>query len=238
MAVGDLRKLWQLHLVDSQLHNIRARAAALDPGRAIQAKIASLQGRLDEATAAYQELHSEQTDLEIESKAIEAKIAKFDKDLFGGSVVNPREVENIQKEIEMLKRRRSQIDERLLELFELVPPAESARKEAESELAAAKAALVQHQKAVLAEKARLESAYKELMAKRPEALKEVPPALLPRYDQILKKQGTAMALITKDQTCEVCGMRQAEKNVENVKEDRIVTCESCHRILYFSATGI
>lgn len=238
MAVGDLRKLWQLHLIDSQLHSVRARAAALDPGRAIQAKIDALQAKLDQATAEYQRLHSEQTDLEIESKAIAAKIAKFDKDLFGGAVVNPREVENIQKEIELLKRRQAQIDERLFELFDLIPPAESARKEAESEVDAAKAALQQHQKAVLAEKARLEAAYKELMAKRPEVLKQVPPNLLPRYEQILKKLGTAMSLITKEQTCEVCGMRQAEKTVESVKEDRIVPCESCHRILYFSATGI
>lgn len=238
MAVGDLRKLWQLHLIDSQLHNVRARAAALDPGRAIQARIAALQSELDKAAEEYGVLHREQTDLELEQKSIDAKIAKFDKDLYSGVVVNPKEVENIQKEIEMLKRRKSQIDDRLFEIFDLTPPALAEKERAEANLQAAKAELGQHQKSVMAEKSRLEAAYKELLAKRPEVLKEVPPGLLPRYDQTLKKHGTAMALITKDQTCEVCGMRQAEKTVEYVKEDRIVTCEACARILYFSPTGI
>ena len=126
MSYTDFRALHNLHLLDVAIVEIRRRAAALDPGKAIQAEINKLQAQYDEVGGQYKALHGEQADLELHQKAIDNKVAQIEKELYGGKVVNSREVENLNKDIAAHKKRRSDLDERLFELLELVPPAKEA----------------------------------------------------------------------------------------------------------------
>ncbi len=234
MPVGDLRKLWNLHLIDEALHGIRSRAGALDPGRKIIKEIDALQAACDEIAKTSTELHSEQTDLELKQASISEKMKKIEKSLYGGMIISPREVEAYQKEIEMLRKQRSEMDDRLLELIEIVGPAQAETDKAKKLVDAKKAELQQYQKQIVVEKSRLEGAYKEASAQRAFATAEVPPVLLNRYEPIVKKHGTGMARITKGRSCEACGLQLGEKIIEMVKDERPVPCEACHRILYFS----
>src|SRR5947209_4308261 len=100
MSETDLRNLWKLHLVDYQLLEIRKRAAALDPGKRLMAEIAALNMQLEAKAAHLKTLHGEQTDVELQQKSLDDKLKKIDKELYGGKIVNPREVEAFQKEIQ------------------------------------------------------------------------------------------------------------------------------------------
>ncbi|HZH98844.1 MAG TPA: C4-type zinc ribbon domain-containing protein [Fimbriimonadaceae bacterium] len=231
----ELRKLYKLHLVDSAIVDIRKRAAALDPGKKILGEIAALEAELSEKGGAAKGLSQEQTDLELQQKSIEEKLKRIDKKLYGGKVVNPREVETYEKEIAALKRQRSENDGRLLELWDLAPPAKAASEKIEQEIAAKKGELAEHQKKVVSTRTQLEQLFKEKSAQRPVLAKEVPPAYLARYEAIRQKQGgIGMAEVIKGQNCGACGMALPRKSVETAKEGKIVTCESCHRILYAS----
>lgn len=239
MASADLLHLWKLHLIDAALHEIRNKAAALDPGRAIMARLESAQRKLEEVGGQAKALHAEQTDLELKQKTIDEKIKKFDKQLYGGQVVNPREVEAINKEIAILKKQRSEMDVRILELWELVPPAQAKAHEAQKEVDALKSELMEFQKEALKLKAQLESEYKQTGSKRAAAAKEVPAGLLARYDAIRQRYGgIGMSRITKRGTCGACGTSLPTKVIEDAKDDRLVTCEECHRILYYSESVI
>ncbi|MFY9233685.1 MAG: C4-type zinc ribbon domain-containing protein [Fimbriimonadaceae bacterium] len=236
MPAGDLLKLWKLHQIDAAILEIRGKAAALDPGRAIQAQLDALAGELAIKGGEAKALSGELTDLELHQKQLADKISKIEKDLYGGKVVNPREVENLQKEIDSLRRQRAADDGRILELWELVPPAKAASEAIEKSIASKQADLAAHQKKVMAVKQQLEAEFKQQSAARPAAAAEVPRPLLDRYDSIRQKNaGTGMARInTKTSTCGICGMKLPTKTIESAKEDRLVTCESCHRILYYS----
>lgn len=235
MSELDLRKLWQLHLIDAQLHEIRRRAAALDAGKQIQAELATLSSEFEAKSGHAKTLHAEQTDLELSQKSIDEKLKKIDRELYGGKVVNPREVENLQKEIVVLKSQRSEMDGRILELWEATPPAQQAVEEVQKRIDAKKRDLAEYQKKALQVKAELETQFKERSAQRPIAAKEVPPALLARYEAIRQKHGgIGMARVNKKSGCEACGTNIPTKNVETAKEGKLVTCESCHRILYAS----
>jgi|SRR5947209_8019749 len=235
MPGDDLRKLWKLHLVDLGLHEIRKRAAALDPGRKIQGELAVLTADFDTKNAALKSLTSEQTDTELQQKSLDDKLKRIDKELYGGKVVNPREVATLQKEVATLKNHRGDLDVRLLELWEEIPPARVLAEESGKKVAAKKQELDEYQKTVFKLKAQLEAEFKERAAQRPIAAQEVPPALLARYEAIRKKyDGIGMARISKTGSCEACGTRLPTKVVEDVKDGRVVTCEACHRILYAS----
>ena len=233
MTSPSLQRLWRLHEIDLAIVEVRKRAAALDPGKTIQAQINALDAEYAEKGGRAKELSSEQTDLELKQKTIDEKIKKIDKELFGGKIVNPREVEAFEKEIEMFKRQRASMDERLLELFELVPPSNAAAAEVQKKIDAKKAELADYQKRVVKEQERLKVEFGRVNAQRPEAATGIEPGLLARYDAIRQKQGgVGMSKVTKIGTCEMCGMKLPIKSIEGAKEGRVVTCEACHRILY------
>jgi uncharacterized protein len=236
MAEGDLRKLWKLHLVDSAIVEIRSRAAALDPGKQILAEIETLNKALEEKGGRAKGLGGELADLELQQKTIADKLKKIDKSLYGGQVVNPREVENLQKEIQNLNHQRASHDDRIMELWDLVPPAKAEAEKVEKAIEAKKAELAEYQKKVVQVKHQLETQFKEKSVQRPTVAKEVPPALLARYEATRQKQsGIGMAQINlKNKSCAGCGMKLPEKAIESAKEDRLATCEGCHRILYFT----
>lgn len=233
MSEMDLRRLHQLHLIDAAIAEIKARAAALDPGRQIQAALQQVQAKFDEASGRLHTLQGEQADLELKQKGIDAKLQKIDKEMYGGTVVNPREVENLEKEIVNLKRQRGEIDERLLELWEAIPPVQAEVTTLEASRAKLKQDLVVHQKKVLEEKTQLEAAFRQRQQERPAALAQVPKPMLARYDAIRQKAGgVGMTDVVRKGFCGSCGTHLPEKLIETAREGRIATCESCFRILY------
>lgn len=234
MASSDLQRLWKLADIDRQLLEVRKRAAALDIGQTIQAEMEKFQSVVDEVDGKAKEMQREITDLELVQKGDEAKGKKFEKELFGGKVLSPKEAGNLEKEIQMLKRKSDEESERLLELYDLLPPAKAAAEEVRKKLDQYKTALADRRKKAAVERQQLEEAFKSLNAKRPEAAKSVNPNLLAKYDSIRQRHsGIGMVAIDKKTgNCEGCGTHQPERTLNLLREDKPTVCESCHRILF------
>ncbi len=235
MASSELQRLWKLNQIDSGLVDIRHRAAALDPGRKLHAELEELKRQEAEIGGRARALQTELTDLELNQKGISDKIKKIDKELYGGTVVNPREVENFDKEKLALKARRDASDERIMELWDLIPPAKEATAKVEAAIAEKQKQIAERKKAALAEKAALEAEFQRLTQLRPEAARGITAGLMTRYDGIRQRMdGVGMAEATKKSFCARCGTALAERTIQSLKEDKVVICESCHRILYYS----
>jgi len=234
MATQEMQRLWKLSRIDTGLVEVRKRASALDIGARIQAEITELEKQDAEIGANARSLHAEQRDIELRQKTVEDKIAKFNKDLYSGKVTGVREVENVEKEIAALKRQRDRDDERLLELFELVPPAQAAAKKIETALADAKQRLADRRKKAVEEKDLLQKEFTRLTAARPELAKTITPGLLARYDMIRQKTDGIGVVELKGSSCGGCGTNIPERTLQALREDKLATCESCHRLLYYT----
>lgn len=234
MASQELQRLWKLNQVDTSLLEIRKRAAALDIGKAIQAEIERKEAEDAEVGGRARALHAEQRDIELRQKTIADKLAKIEKEMYGGTVVSNREVAALEKEIAQLKRQRDRDDERLLELFELVPSALAEAKKITDRITALKAMLVERRKKAVEEKKHLESEFARLTALRPEVAKIVAPALVARYEVIRQRTGGIGMAEVLGTVCGGCGTNQPERTLHTLREDKVATCESCHRILYYT----
>lgn len=136
----------------------------------------------------------------------------------------------------MLKRQKDENETRLLELLDLVPPAQAAAEAVEKQIEVRKRQLAEHQKAALALKAELEAEYKDRSSRRGPAAANINPNLLARYEQLRKAHGgLAMANILPNAHCGQCGSHLAERTIEQAKDDKLVQCDECHRILYWTA---
>jgi uncharacterized protein len=236
----ELQRLWRLAEIDRKLVEIRMRAASFDAGQKLQAELDRLTEEENQAKAKYRGVQQETTDLELTQKADEDKIKKINREMFGGKVVNPREVANLEKEIELIKKKKDHDEERLLELYESVDEPKAAFEAAHKKAEAKRAELAERKKKAVEERKLLEEAYSQLGAKRGDATKGISPTTLGRYDSIRQKHaGIGMARINlKTSMCEACGTHLPEKSIEMAKDDRIASCEACHRILYYSESVV
>ena len=235
MASLELQRLWKLAQIDNHLVEIRRKAAALDVGQTISATIKKLEEQDLEIGGYYRSLITEAKDIELIQKGFDEKIAKFNAELYGGKVVNSREVENIQKEIVALTKQRSNSDDRLLELLDLIPPAKKAADELAAKITEAKRLLAERRKHSLVEKDAIEADFKKYTSARPGAATGISPSTLAKYENIRQRcAGIGMINATKKQTCGGCGIVLPEKTMEDLKDDKMVTCEGCRRILYWT----
>lgn len=235
MSSPALQRLWKLSEIDAGLVEVRKRAAALDPGKSIMAEIKELEADHAQKESTAKELSRELTDLELKQKGIDEKLKKIGTELYGGKIVNPREVEAYEKEVEILKRQRASMDGRIVELWDLTPPATQAASDVLKKIEAKKAKLAEYQKQVVKEQERLKAEFARLNSLRAPATQGIDPGTMARYEAIRQKHGgVGMTKVTALNTCEMCGMKLPLKSVELAKEGRLVTCEACHRILYYT----
>lgn len=235
MASTEMQRLWKLNLVDSGLVDIRHRAANLDVGKKLIAELEELKKLDAEVGGHARKVSAELTDLELAQKGIDDKLKKIDKQLYGGSVVNPREVENLEKEIKALKRQRDVNDERILALWDIVPPAKEAASKVEANIIEKQKQISERKKAAIAEKSTLEAEFARLTAARTNATRGIGPGLMNKYDGIRQRMdGVGMAEVSRKNTCSRCGTVLPERAVQMLKDEKVVTCESCHRILYYT----
>ena len=225
-------RLHKLHEIDRAILQIRKRAAAMEEGVKLQAAAEKAKAAYAAANAIYHETHGEQRDLELANQQITDKIKAIDKQLFGGTITNPKEIDALEHQKVGLNTILDKNEERILEYWDAVPPLKEAAERAKK-LAEATIQKFNDWKAGAAEqKLELERRFKELAAKRPELAKTISPALLGRYDSIRAKHHVGMADVTSEKTCEECGSTIPEMVMVQLLDDKVVICEGCGRILY------
>ncbi len=240
MASNDPLRLWRLAQIDNRLAEVRSRAANLDVGQRLAAEVKALEAKEAEVGGTFRDLTAESRDLELANGGIADKVKRIEAEMYGGKVVSTREVENLSKEIAAQKRQRDKNDDRLLAIMELLPAAEEAAKKWARALDQRKKMLAARQVEAKTERAGLEEEYKRLAAERPERAKALSPSLVARYDDIkVKHGGIGMVEVNlKDGTCSGCGTHLPERTIQGLKDDKVMACETCHRLLYYTEGAV
>ena len=210
---------------------MKKRAGALDGGKSILAQISALRQEHKLEIEAPELITAELKELDAKSAIHRAKIKELEKQLYGGSVVNSKEAAGYEQEIAHLKGLIEANETRSLELMEEEPNARATAKPFQVQLQGMAKAYEAKKASDQKEAVQLQNDFKAKSAERPPLAAEVPAPLLAQYDLIRHKYGgTGMGVIT-GTACGACGTQLPTKLLESLDHDRVVTCESCHRIL-------
>nr|CAA9288023.1 FIG137478: Hypothetical protein [uncultured Armatimonadetes bacterium] len=238
----DLQALHAVHAVDSKILRARKEIAALDTGSGLAAEYNAAKAEAERLRAAAVKAQAEQHDGEMRLQSIEDKTKQVQKTLYSGTVAGPRELENLQKEIEMLGRQRGDAEETVLLAMDV---AADRTKAADAAQAALDALAVRYRAVRNRYKERHAALTAEIATLETEhavAAKPVPAALLTRYEGLrAKKGGIGAAVVDADGTCGACHTRLNTGLVDDAKAAASVqVCEYCGRILIpasFAAHG-
>lgn len=224
--------LFELQATDLDITRLEHDLAGLDKGEEQAAKAEAL--ALEHA-AGKERLHSLDRDLidsELQMKTCEQKKRDYEEKMYGGMVRNPKELEDMQREVEMLARQADSLEDKVLTLMEEVEVQRSlvAQQENVSAEAQAEAQSVRSEYAASSERLRGELAAAR-DSRRQRAL-AVQPDMLQRYEDLRAKKGGLAIVKVESPLCGGCRVSLPADLVRFLKkQDRIFTCESCGRIL-------
>ena len=187
---------------------------------------------------------TEVKDLGREVKRLEADVetvrAREDKDqrLLDSGSVGPKEMTNLQHELESLKRRQSDLEDQELELMERLEVAEKALATAQAGLAKAKADRERAEQLRDDALADIADGTQKHEAARAEVAAGVSAPLLTLYDRVRKQTGTSGAAPLRHRACQGCRIELYGNELaaaRNADPHEVLRCENCSRILVRTA---
>lgn len=229
----ELVALYRLQQLDSTLDRLKREFAALDPGR--QEKEDYEVARTSVATAT-EDLHQKEValrDNELEYQTVTAKRDEYEKKLYSGKITNPKELIAMQDEIAMLDRQRGRLEERRRELQAALEASHAAAEQAKRALESARRALQARQKTYKQVAGQIAAQARTLAAQRAQMAREIPEALLKRYETLRPARGgVAIVALQDGDACGGCKMGLPRMLVQRVREGTTIeVCTNCKRIL-------
>ncbi|HTA02424.1 MAG TPA: C4-type zinc ribbon domain-containing protein [Streptosporangiaceae bacterium] len=180
------------------------------------------------------DLKREQAKADADVEQVRSRIARDRARLDAGQVNSPRELENLQSEIESLLRRQSDLEDVELDVMERLEAAQSRLKEAGAERAAAGTdleAVTARRDVALAEISGLSSVAAE---RRAAVVAEEPADLIDLYERLRAQHGGVGAAALRRGQCQGCHLSLNTVDLNAIRAaaaDDILRCEECRRIL-------
>jgi predicted nucleic acid-binding Zn-ribbon protein len=230
----DLETLVDLHHADVELRRFDSELTALPQKKAaIEAQIVSERAALDAAKAALDGLGKDRKRLELEVSDFEAKRSKYKGQL--GEVKTNKEYTALLHEIENVEREIRSREDLILDAMEKVEAGQAKVKAEEASFKAVESTRRDEIKAIEAQIKECEGKRAASAATREKKVGALKPDVLGEYSRILQRRGTALSE-AKDGACTMCHVKlRAQVYVDVKRNDAIITCSSCSRILFFNA---
>ena len=87
--------------------------------------VTKVQAKLERETQALEELKKQQHSAEWEVDDLSSKLAKEEAELYSGHITNPKDLTSLQHEVELLKSKRSQLEDNALAIMDRVEQGEA-----------------------------------------------------------------------------------------------------------------
>jgi hypothetical protein len=227
---SSLHRLQQLELdleaAQSRLAEIDRRLAGSEAVRQATAAHTDAAERMHKARAA-----ARSAELDVES--VRQKLTAAEASLYGGSVRNPKELQDLQAECDSLKRHIASLEDHLLERMVEVEELSIKEHSAAKALDDVQALEVTARAGLAGERTTLLARCERLQAECEAALASVSTADTATYRALrLSKGGKAISLLT-DDSCGACGLTLAPSIQQTLRSGGdLIRCPQCARILY------
>jgi predicted nucleic acid-binding Zn-ribbon protein len=225
--------LYRLQRVDSQIDQIQARLKLIQQTlendvelRAAKEQSLAAEGRHREVERALK-----LSEAEVEKQRI--KIEQTEASLYGGKVHNPKELQDLQKDVASLKRHLATLEERQLEAMLAAETIEEELQISKADLERVDSNRKEEYKGLTQESESLNKNLERLNSERLAVVTDMAGQALNIYDQLRKqKRGLAIATIA-DNSCEACGTTLTPSQQQNARStSQLFHCPTCGRILY------
>jgi hypothetical protein len=232
--MSQAEALYHLQTFDLQLLQKQQRLKTIETALNNDQQVVAAQGQVDAAQNALHPLRTQTRNLELELQSNVTKTKTAEDQLYSGRVRLPKELQDLQHEIQALKKRHGELENKLLTLMIAVEEAEGALAAAEARLQEAHQSQVAERTKLLQEQALLQAEVKTLQAQRAAAANNVTPENLKLYTALRPKKANQPISLMQGHSCTLCGVEQTMAVAQQVRQaQKLVYCTSCERILVY-----
>lgn len=210
-------KTKRAHLVEQQLEQDPTVVAARTALAAIEKEFADLSSRLKT--------------IETQARDLATQISGVEERLYSGKVHNPKELEGMEKDLQMHKRHRNELDDQILNLMEQSDRVQERLNADRKTLELVEGNRASNVSQLSSERETLAKRLEELAVNRERTRASLDADTLRAYDQLRRRTGRAVSQVRRD-SCGVCGVSIPTGLVQRIRSgDELVYCSGCNRIL-------
>jgi uncharacterized protein len=225
--------LYRLQQVDSQLDHAHARLMAIQQTLENDEELRGATERCVDAENHYKEAERllKQSEQDVEKQRI--KIQQTEASLYAGHVHNPKELQDLQKDVASLKRHIETLEERELEAMEASENAEKVLRLAQADLERVKASKGEQFRELTEESTVLKRDLERFSSERLAVMQDLNPPALNSYEQIRKRRRGLAVTTLSEGACAACGTTLTPSQQQSARStSQLFYCPSCSRILY------
>lgn len=234
--VVNLQPLIQLHFLDREIAALNGRLSQIPVQiNEVDRKLDRAQRHVQEKQDLIAENQKKRRELEGDLALIESKRKRYKEQIDG--VKTNKEYTGLQHEIDLVSQAIREMEDQILAQMEEAEALKGQLDEAQAMKDREEKVLLEEKGVIQAEANRLENEMNELRSKRQHWIAQILPPILEEYEQLAShRKGIALAE-ARDAICMECQMRIRPQLFQEIRRnDTIITCENCSRILFYIPT--
>ncbi len=225
------KQLYQLQEVDLELESNEQAVNQIASQLGESEAVVRTQNKLVLEHQRQEELNRQQHSVEWEIDNLTSKLTVAEKELYSGKIGNPKELSNLQHEINGLKVKRNQLEDKALEVMDQVELTTKSVTTLNSELKALETEWQSQQQQLSANLEQLQTILSNLKQKQQLLTAEIDPQVIKVYHEVKKQRGTAVAKVEQG-ICRGCRISLPVTELQKTRSGSLVQCSSCGRILF------
>lgn len=230
--MSQARGLYQVQELELAIIEQAKRMKAINTQLQDNEEVQSLQAQFAAAQTALELVAKRVREMEQQIEAVAAKRQTAEARLYSGDVRNPKELQDMEMEINVLARRRADLDDQLLLLMMEREEAHQTSSQREAALKNARRQQETAHQSLRKEKTLLTGKTEQLMSERRNALKQISPDILKTYSSLRTAKANRPVSVLKGKACGLCGIEQNRAVIAAVSRgDQLTQCHHCGRIL-------
>tara|TARA_A100001037_G_scaffold179101_1_gene160660 strand:- start:6795 stop:7487 length:693 start_codon:yes stop_codon:yes gene_type:complete len=193
--------------------------------RALQQRVLNLQTEISKK-------QTEQSEADHTLVKISSKILEAEKKLYGGTIVNSRELQDLQSDVAMLKGHQNEAEDTLLLILDEIEQLEKSKDSFDEKLISLKSKWGETQEALLGEKSHLEDEVSKFIASRDSTASSISNIEISIYEQVRKMHRGSPVARMEHNLCNLCKIGLPMKLQQEIRDSNSLhRCPNCGRIL-------
>jgi len=227
------KQLYQLQEVDLELESNEQAVSQIANQLGKNQAVVRAQNELTLERQRLEELTRQQHSAEWEIEDLVNKLTTAEEKLYSGRIKNPKELTSLQHEVDGLKARRNQLEDKALEIMDQVELATATVATKSNELKTLETEWHSRQQQLSTNMEQLKTILSDLKQKRQLLSAKIDPQAIELYHKLRKQKGTAVAKVEQG-ICRGCRISLPTTELQQARSGSLVQCSSCGRILFLA----
>jgi len=231
--VSVAKQLYQLQEVELEIESNEQALAQIASQLGESQAVARARTELKLEQQHLEELRRQQHSIEWEIEDLVNKLTTAEEKLYSGRISNPKELTNLQHDVNGLRVKRDQLEDKTLEIMDQVELTTASVATLSSELKTVEAEWHSRQQQLSTDMEQLKATLSDLKHKQQLLSAKIDPQAIEFYHELKKQKGQAVAKVEQG-ICRGCRISLPTSELQRARGSSLVQCSSCGRILFLA----